>query len=84
MDSFLYSSLDISFSGRIDRLDMTLLNRIKFAFKYDIESEYIVFDFKGQQAMRFLEYEDARKFSEEQVEYLPNVLIAIKAKRIDL
>lgn len=56
---------------------MKFFQKLRFAFQYDIEPEFIVYDFKGQRAVRFQSYEDAKKFSDEQIEYLPKVLVGI-------
>ena len=57
-----------------------LLQRIKYAFKYDFESDFIVYSIPDQSAMRFTNYEDARKFSDGQIQYRPKVMIAIHSK----
>lgn len=58
---------------------MKLFKRLVFAWKYDFSQEFIVFDFKDQQAVRFLSYKDAREFSQKQIEYLPKVLMEVRA-----
>jgi hypothetical protein len=57
---------------------MKLLNRIKFVFKYDIEPEFIVYSIPDQLAMRFLNYEDAKAFSDKQIQYRPKIMVEIK------
>lgn len=57
---------------------MKLLNRLKFIFKYSISTDFVVWDFKNQQAIRFLKYEDAEKFVKEQAEYAPRIFVAVR------
>ena len=57
---------------------MKLIKRIKFAFKYDIEPEFIVFDQTTQQAVRFLKYEDAEKFTHKNIQYRPSVMVKVE------
>lgn len=58
---------------------MRLLKRIRFALKYDFDSEFIVWSYKDQNAVLFLDYKDAAKFSEEQIQYRPKVMVAVRS-----
>jgi len=62
---------------------MKLLQRIKFAFKYDFESEFIVIPIdEKMNACRFINYKDAYKYAHKQAPaYLPHqVFIAVRSK----
>lgn len=57
---------------------MRLLKRLKFAFKYDFVGELVVYSFPDQLPARFLNYEDAKAFSDSQIEYRPKVMIGVE------
>lgn len=57
---------------------MKLLKRIRFAIKYDIEPPFIVWDFKHEAGVVFQEYDDAKKFSDEQIQYIPKVMVEVR------
>lgn len=57
---------------------MNLLKRIKFALKYDIEPEFIIYSAPDQTAIRFLNYDEAKQWSDRQIQYRPKVLVGIK------
>lgn len=57
---------------------MKLLKRLQFAFKYNFEEEFIVYSFTKQQAIRFLNYEDAKEYSDKQLEYAPKVMVGVR------
>ena len=59
---------------------MKLLKRIKFALKYDIKPEFIVYTTPDFSPMRFLNYKDAKDYSEKQIQYRPNIMVVIKEK----
>ena len=60
---------------------MKIIDRLKFIFTYDVELQFLVFDFKGQQGMTFMKYKDAKKFSDEQLEYRPKVMVEIRKRK---
>lgn len=60
---------------------MKLLEVIKFALMYNIERNYIVYDFKNQMFCSFLHYKDAKDFSDSQFMYRPKVLVEIRKKK---
>jgi hypothetical protein len=57
---------------------MRLFKRLQFAWKYDFDSDFIVYSIPDQCAMTFLKYEDAKKFSDDQIQYRPKVLVSVK------
>ena len=57
-----------------------IFKRIKFALQYDIEPEFIVYSIPDQSAIRFLNYNDAKEFSDKQIQYLPKIMIAVRKK----
>lgn len=61
---------------------MKLVKRIKFALKYDIEPEFIVAPFGKPtfEIIRFLKYEDAKDFAEQQpMQYgRPSIMVIIR------
>lgn len=57
---------------------MKLLKRITFAFKYNFNSEFVVWSEPDQTAMRFLQYEDAKDFCNKHLEYRPKVMVAVE------
>lgn len=59
---------------------MKLLKRLAFAIKYDIEPDFIVHSIPDQHAVQFMFYEDAREFSDNQIQYRPKVMVAVVAK----
>lgn len=63
---------------------MKLLNRIKFVFKYDIGSVFIVVPRGGAlSTVQFTDYDEAEKFCNEQpLQYgKPSILVAVRKKR---
>lgn len=59
---------------------MKLLKRIKFALKYDFNEDFIVFSIPEQNAIRFLNYKDARDYSDKQIQYRPEIMVIVKEK----
>lgn len=57
---------------------MKLLKRLMFAFKYDIDQEFIVYSIPDQMAIRFLKYEDAKAFTDKQIEYRPKIMVGVR------
>lgn len=57
---------------------MGFFKRLKFAWKYNIEPGFIVYCIPDQTAVRFLDYDEAKKFSESQIQYRPNVLVEVE------
>lgn len=55
--------------------------KLKFIFKFDIDFEYIVFDFENQQAMRFTDYKEAYKLSCSQIQFDPSVMVSIHVRK---
>lgn len=56
---------------------MKLFKRLLFAIKFDIEQEFIVDTARDQLAMRFVNYEDAKKFTEAQIQYRPKIMVGV-------
>lgn len=59
---------------------MKLLKRLMFALQYDIDRDFIVYSTLDRPAMQFTEYKDAKKFSDEQIQFRPKVLVSVKRK----
>jgi hypothetical protein len=60
---------------------MKLLKRLQFALKYDIDYDFIVYSIPDQSAMTFLNYQDAKDFSESQLQYKPKVMVSVRRIR---
>lgn len=62
---------------------MTLLRRLMFAIKYDIDPGFIVYSIPDQTAVRFLYYKTAKEFSvsDSQLQYKPKVMVAVKEQK---
>ena len=58
----------------------SLIKRLLFAVQYDIEQEFIVYSIPDQLAMRFLSYDDAKKFSDSQIQYRPKIMVEVLKK----
>lgn len=59
---------------------MSLLERIKFAFTYDFDRDFIVYSIPDQTAMIFLTFDDAKKYSDDQIQYRPKILISVRRR----
>lgn len=59
---------------------MTLINRIKFAFKYDFDHEFRVFNSENRNPSIFLEYKNAKKHSDSQIQYRPKIFVEVRLR----
>lgn len=66
---------------------MSMWKKIKFAFKYNIEPEFVVVPFGGTgfEAIRFMEYEDAYFYANELAKENPSlgrpqILVVVRSK----
>ena len=60
---------------------MNLIKRLKFAYKYNFEPEFIVCSIPDQSAMQFLNFDDAKEFSDKQIAYKPHVMVVVKENK---
>ena len=56
---------------------MKLLKRLQFALKYNFDMEFIVYSFYDKSPMRFLKYEDAKRFSDIQIQSRPKIMLEV-------